>query len=105
MPKPVRYCRGIGCGRPLHPAMRADARFCSEACRSRRRRRFAELDRIADRGTRHCEHCGQALWAHQRADVRYCKPACRQAAYRQRRRPDESAESIGDSLVRSPVLA
>ncbi|MFF0249905.1 hypothetical protein [Streptosporangium sandarakinum] len=91
----VRRCEH--CRRPLRVTARADARYCGGACRAaaaRRRRRYAEIERLGTalvRGRaaevgRFCPVCG--LWflpgVGFRRDAVYDRPACRTAAWRAR---------------------
>lgn len=57
---------------------RADARFCSERCRSKYRRRRGRSRRFIY--SSECFSCQNQIEG--RFDKVYCSPACRQAAYR-----------------------
>jgi predicted nucleic acid-binding Zn ribbon protein len=97
MPKPLRHCLNYyHCRRALPPTARADARFCSAACRAQRYRE-KEREKVAKaRATyrsperRRCEQCGepvsQMMWDYRREDARYCSHRCRQRAYVARKR-------------------
>jgi hypothetical protein len=86
MPKPVRRCC---CGKDI-TTLRANARFCSPACRMRVRRSRARVA-LAWGRNRRCQHCGGRLVIGLdtlRSDRKYCLHAnatCRQKAYRQRK--------------------
>jgi predicted nucleic acid-binding Zn ribbon protein len=93
MPKPVRHCANLRCFKPLPWDARADARFCSAACRALRRRTVERIDRAYGRN-RSCAHCGGALLIGldmYREDKRYCSARCRQAAHRKRKALDIEA--------------
>jgi predicted nucleic acid-binding Zn ribbon protein len=94
------------CRRPLAATARADARYCSPACRAQAHR---QIGRQARAGTvrleqrlggdiaAHCLFCGMLMLPYiydrhgriiglRRPDRVYCSPACRTAMWRQRRR-------------------
>jgi predicted nucleic acid-binding Zn ribbon protein len=77
--------------------MRADARFCSAACRTARQRwvavgrpRTYARSETFDGVERQCEHCGGRMGGMGldvgRADQRFCSTRCRVAAHRAARR-------------------
>jgi endogenous inhibitor of DNA gyrase (YacG/DUF329 family) len=80
----MRRC--LQCQRPLASHLRADARFCSVACRQARWRRRQRTARSLAQPQR-CETCRRRIVLLQkRRDTRFCSLACRQRAYRQRKR-------------------
>ncbi|MFD0883413.1 hypothetical protein ACFQ08_02415 [Streptosporangium algeriense] len=101
-----QHCRG-----PLRATARADALYCSPACRAaaaRRRRRYAAMVRAgkalvsghADAVMRACPVCGKGIipGVLRRADAVYDRPACRTAAWRARRgvREAVTGEAVRD---------
>ena len=79
----TRRCRH--CARPLASHLRADARFCSVACRQARWRRRNRTARALAQSQR-CGTCRRGIvLVQKRRDTRFCSLACRQRAYRQRK--------------------
>jgi hypothetical protein len=79
---------------------RADARYCSNACRQRQYREQLALRRPRRIKTCICDVC-RSLFPSPRTDARYCSNACRQRQYRERR---AAAAENGASVSSRPVL-
>ncbi|MER6253538.1 hypothetical protein ABT224_19505 [Streptomyces sp. NPDC001584] len=90
--------RCASCQVPLKATARADAQYCSRACKARSRRWRSHYDEAVDIGIAfltgqdddhvvRCPVCRHrfALGHGHRRDAVYDRPACRQAAYRARR--------------------
>ncbi|HEY5985366.1 MAG TPA: zinc ribbon domain-containing protein, partial [Streptosporangiaceae bacterium] len=67
-----------GCGAELPAGRRADAKWCSKACRQR-------AERANRREERTCPSCGE-VFQPDRADARFCSPACRQQWWQEQRK-------------------
>lgn len=85
------YCRG--CAKPLGDEVRADAQYCSAACRSRhwrwlRKSRSKITALRSAESQRTCAVCGKkwVAGADHRADAKYCSHRCRTRAWRCRSR-------------------
>lgn len=84
----VHYCPG--CGSAVPEAMRADAVYCSAACRAKHWR-WAQRSRLRVRVIRapgsaqaRCPECG-TVWVaglERRVDAVYCSPRCRTRGWR-----------------------
>ena len=110
MPKPLRRCENRHCRRALPPTARADARFCSGACRAKERRHRPRMNRLHSRSSffggvdRHCQQCGKYMVLgldDRREDARYCSPRCRQRAYVARKRARSARSSLPESFTSS----
>ena len=75
--------RCLRCSKPLSRRARADAKYCSTACRIRHWHRRRRTARALTRKPK-CS-CGKRLAITRRADALYCSTRCRQHGYRQRR--------------------
>jgi hypothetical protein len=83
--------RCVHCSRLL--SGRADARFCSAACRGAHWHRRVRIARIL---ARRCEICRKRIAIGRRADARYCSARCRQKGYRERKvaRPQKAHQRV-----------
>jgi hypothetical protein len=72
------------CSKPLSRRARADAKYCSTACRIRHWHRRRRTARALTRNPK-CAACGKRLAITCRADALYCSTRCRQAAHRARK--------------------
>ncbi|MFJ2752791.1 hypothetical protein [Streptomyces sp. NPDC087297] len=106
-PRRCAFCRA-----PLKATARADAEFCSQACKARSRRwrsHYGEALAIGiafltgqdDEHVVRCPVCRHrfALGHGHRRDAVYDRPACRQAAYRARR-AQRVREAVTDPVPR-----
>jgi len=83
MPR-ARRCEG--CGKPLAPHKRSDARWCSRPCYDYYRypKPFLDAERAFLMAEQICRSCGTSLKAAKRFDAQFCSHRCRQRAYRTR---------------------
>jgi hypothetical protein len=79
----TRFRRCMNCSRPVPAVARADAKYCSAACRGARWRKRIRLANVL---ARRCEACRKVLALSLRAHARFCSARCRQGEYRRRRR-------------------
>src|SRR5262245_11198520 len=93
----MKMRRCTRCARPLARTARADARYCSDTCRSVHWHRKVRLARAL---ARQCEVCRKRIIIGKRLDSRYCSPTCRQRGYRQRKvvlgKPQRTSKLGGD---------
>ena len=78
----TRRRRCMNCSRPVPARARADAKYCSAACRGSRWRKRTRLGNVL---MRRCETCHKRLALDIRAHARFCSTRCRQKDYRRRR--------------------
>ena len=91
--KPVnRLCEAPWCRKPLRLTARADAKFCSDACRVLFARRGEGVFKVIRAYGGKCEQCHGPLrtypkgWPkYARRGTLYCSTRCRVAAYRARK--------------------
>jgi hypothetical protein len=70
------------CSRPLSRRARADAKYCSDACRAAHWHRRARTSRALGRA---CRICRKRIVIGIRSDAQFCSSRCRQRAYRARK--------------------
>ena len=80
MMTPRRRC--LACSRPLSKHARADAKYCSDACRTTH---WHRRGRTAQALARKCATCHRRMPIERRGDARFCSAACRQRDYRKRK--------------------
>jgi hypothetical protein len=80
----ARSRRCLRCSKPLSRRARADAKYCSTACRIRHWHRRRRTARALTRKFK-CVACSKRLAITRRADALYCSTRCRQQSYRQRK--------------------
>jgi hypothetical protein len=95
----IKTCTCDVCQSVFH-SPRADARYCSNACRQRQYREQLALRRPRRLKTCICDVC-RSLFPSPRTDSRYCSNACRQRQYRERR---VAAAENGASVSSRPAL-
>jgi predicted nucleic acid-binding Zn ribbon protein len=95
-----RLC--LKCDNPRQP--RADAKFCSDACRHAHWRKRVRLERVLAQ-RRRCAICRKALALTMRADAKVCSARCRQRAYYRRRNAAAPAAKAHQRVIRERLAA
>lgn len=75
---PARIC--AGCGDEFATGKNGRHAYCSDACRSEKRRRD-RAERRASALTRPCAECGEVIGAERRKDALFCSTVCQQAVW------------------------
>lgn len=87
-PHVARDCQN--CGKPMPPAKKSDAIYCSKACGSKfhERLRIARRaeERLESRTGRTCGQCGGEIPTTRRAGALYCSKTCQEKTWHRRQR-------------------